>query len=77
MLMVMTPEYRKHKYLNSSMYTGGKLRHDLPELVQQSTSIESLKRNYNMYKLIISSWLFAFLAIALFMYHIFIILSPS
>ena len=54
MSMVMTPEYRKHMYLYNSMYMGGKLRHDLPELVQQSTSIESLKRKYNMYKLIIS-----------------------
>ena len=54
------PTLRKDMYHTSFMYMGGKLWNDLPEFVQHSTSIESFKQNYKMYKLIISSWLFAF-----------------
>ena len=60
------------------MYMGVKLWNDLPEFVQHSTSIESFKQNYKMYKLIISSWhVFVFLAICLFLYYVIIILSLS
>ena len=71
------PTLRKDMYWNSFMYMVGKLWNDLPEFVQYSTSIESFKQNYKMYKLIISSWLFAFLAIGLFLYYVIIILSLS
>ena len=60
------PTLRKDMYRNSLMNMGGKLWNDLPEFVQHSTSIESFEQNYKMYKLIISSWLFAFLAIGYF-----------
>ena len=45
---------------------GDKLWNDLPEFVQNSANIESFKRNYKMYKLLISSGLiqdFTFFAI--------------
>ena len=50
------PTLHKDMYRNSFMYMGVKLWNDLPEYVQHSTSIESFKQNYKMYKLIISSW---------------------
>ena len=46
----------KEAYRNSFMYMGGKLWNELPEFVQNSRNIESFKRNYRMYKLIINSW---------------------
>ena len=51
------PTLRKESYRNNFMYMGGKLWNDLPEFVQNSAHIESFKRNYKMYKLLISSWL--------------------
>ena len=50
------PTLRKEAFRNSFMYMGGKLRNDLPEFVQNSSDIESFKRNYKMHKRIISSW---------------------
>ena len=49
------PLLRNDMYRNSFMYMFGKLWNDLPEFVQHSTSIESFKQNYKMYKTIISS----------------------
>ena len=49
------PTLRKEAYRNIFMYMGGKLWNDLPDFVQNSTNIESLKHNNKMYKLIISS----------------------
>ena len=71
------PTLHKDMYRNSFMYMGGKLWNDLPEFVQHSMSIESFKQNYKLYKLIISSWLFTFLIIGLFLYYVIIILSLS
>ena len=51
------PTLRKEAYRNNFMYIGGKLWNDLPEFVQNSANIESFKRNYKMYKLLISSGL--------------------
>ena len=45
----------KEAYRNSFMYMGGKLWNELPEFVQNSRKIESLKRNYGVYKLVINS----------------------
>ena len=57
--MELNPQtLREDMYQNSFMYKGGKLWNDLPEFVQHSMNIESLKQNYKMYKLIINSWLF-------------------
>ena len=50
------PTLHKESYRNSFMYMGGKLWNELPEFVQNSRNIESFKRNYRMYKLVINSW---------------------
>ena len=50
------PTVHKETYRNSFMYMGGKLWNELPEFVQNSRNIESFKRNYRMYKLVINSW---------------------
>ena len=69
------PTLHKDMYRNSFMYVGGKLWDDLPEFEQHSTSIESFKQNYKMYKLIITSWIIAFLSISvLWNYHSFSLL---
>ena len=50
------PTLHKDAYRNSFMYMGGKLWNELPEFVQNSRNIESFKRNYRMYKVVINSW---------------------
>ena len=50
------PTLHKETYRHSFMYMGGKLWNELPEFVQNSRNIESFKRNYRMYKLVINSW---------------------
>ena len=49
------PTLHKAAYRNSFVYMGGKLWNELPESVQNSTNIESFKRDYKMYKLVINS----------------------
>ena len=51
------PKLHKEAYRNSFMYMGGKLWNERPEFVQFSRNIESFKRNYRMYKLVINWWL--------------------
>ena len=56
------PTLRKEAFRNSFMYMGGKLWNDLPEFVQNSSDIESFKRNYKMHKQIIRSrWMIPWL----------------
>ena len=50
------PTLHNETYRNSFMYMGGKLWNELPEFVQNSSNIESFKRNCRMYKLVINSW---------------------
>ena len=50
------PMLRQEAFRNSFMYMGDKLWNYLPEFVQNSSDIESIKRNYKMNKRIISSW---------------------
>ena len=40
----------KEIYSNSSLYSGGKLWNELPDLVKNSTNIETFKLNYRIYK---------------------------
>ena len=66
------PTLHKETYRNSFVYMGGKLWNELPEFVQNSRNIESFKRNYRMYKLVINSWpnryTYIFSAICLFLH---------
>ena len=50
------PKLRKDVSQNSFMYMRGKLWNDFPEFGQNSTDIESFKRNCKMHKRVISSW---------------------
>ena len=49
------PKLRKEAY-RDFFFMGDKLCNKLSEFVQNSTNIESPKLDYNMYKLVISSW---------------------
>ena len=50
------PTPRKELYRECFVYISGKLLNGLPEVVQISANTESFKRNFEMYKSLISSW---------------------
>ena len=47
---VYLPIDHKEIYINSFLYSGGKLWNELPDFVKNSTNIETFKRHYRFYK---------------------------